>query len=241
MTRRGRAVHTDVVHRDRADSHARVTALLAAGLDAEAASLGARRTSEHATSDRYENGGSMDPLVQLATLGPLLGGVVADIRPDQLDHPTPCAGFTVRDVLAHMISGATAFAAAYRGEGAPAPAAADDVLAEFGPALGHLAHAMQAPGALQRDVDAPFGTVDGESFARYIVLDGLVHGWDVAIATGHAYDPPLELVAAADAYAHGMLDPLRDGVTFAAAVPPPPDGSPLERLVAFTGRQPRPS
>jgi hypothetical protein len=38
-------------------------------------------------------------------------------------------------------------------------------------------------------------------------------------------------------FASATLDPLRDGDTFAAAVAPPPGATPIERLVAFTGRQ----
>ena len=248
----GAGVHTGEMHPDRGDAPpgpADVTALLTAGLDADAAILGAlgthgaRRatpTSGPTMQARDDEGDAVDPLQQFAALGPVLGGVVADIRPDQLDTSTPCAGFTVRDVLAHMIVGATMFAAAYRGTAPPAPDV-DDVLAGFAPALGGLVDAVQAPGALERTIDAPFGAMDGESFARYVVLDGLVHGWDLAVATGQPYDPPAELVDAADAYARGMLDPLRDGVTFAAAVEPPAGATPLERLVAFTGRAPRPS
>ena len=179
----------------------------------------------------------MDPLTQFGQLGPLLAGVVGDISPDQLDRPSPCAEFTVRGVLEHMIGGATAFAAAYRGETAAEPDLSD-VLAGFGPALGNLGAAVSAPGALDKTVAAPFGEVPGETFARFIVLDGLVHGWDMATATGQAYDPPDELVAAVDAFARQALDPLRDGQTFAEAVEPATDASPLERLVAYTGRRP---
>ena len=73
---------------------------------------------------------------------------------------------------------------------------------------------MSAPDALDKTVAAPFGDVPGEMFARFVVLDGLVHGWDIATATGQTYDPSNELVAAADAFAHQALDPLRDGTTF---------------------------
>ena len=158
----------------------------------------------------------MDPLTQLEQLGPHLGGVVAGITPDQLDNPTPCDDFTVRGVLEHMIGGATAFAAAYRGE-APKDPDLSDPLGGFGPVLGDLVAAITAPGALDQTVAAPFGEVPGETFARFVVLDGLVHGWDMATATGQPYDPPDELVAAADAFAHQALDPLRDGQTFADA------------------------
>ena len=178
----------------------------------------------------------MDPISQLEQLGPHLGGVVANIRPDQLDEPTPCSDYDVRGVLEHMISGATAFAAAYRGE-APADPDLRDPLGSFGPVLGDLVAAITAPGALDQTVAAPFGEVPGETFARFVVLDGLVHGWDMATATGQAYEPPDELVAAADAFARQALDPLRDGDTFAAATEPPAGAPPIVRLAAYTGRQ----
>ena len=44
--------------------------------------------------------------------------------------------------------------------------------------------AIRSPGALDRTVAAPFGDTPGEAFARFVVLDGLVHGWDLATATG---------------------------------------------------------
>jgi uncharacterized protein (TIGR03086 family) len=178
----------------------------------------------------------MDPLTQLDQLGPHLGGVVAGIRPEQLDAPTPCDDFTVRGVLEHMIGGATAFAAAYRGT-PPAEPDLHDPLARFGDVLGDLVAAMTAPGALDQTVAAPFGEVPGDTFARFVVLDGLVHGWDMAVATGQPYEPPDQLVAAASAFAHQALDPLRDGTTFADAVEPAPGASPIERLARYTGRR----
>jgi uncharacterized protein (TIGR03086 family) len=161
--------------------------------------------------------------------------VIGGIGPDQLDLPTPCGEFTVRGVLEHMISGATTFAAAYRGD---APAAADtvDPIAGIQAALGDLGAAITAPGALDRTIDAPFGAVDGDTFARFIVLDGLVHGWDMATATGQAYDPPPELVAAADGFAHQVVDGLRDSPAFGPAVEPRPASTPIEALAAYTGR-----
>jgi uncharacterized protein (TIGR03086 family) len=205
-----------------------VARLIEAGRDREAAEQGARSA--------LPPGGTMEPLTQLELLGPHLGGVVAGITPADLDNPTPCDDFTVRGVLEHMIGGATAFAAAYRGE-PPQEADVSDPLGGFAPVLGDLVAAMTAPGALDRTVAAPFGEVPGETFARFVVLDGLVHGWDMATATGQAYEPPDELVAAADVFARQALDPLRDGQTFAGATEPSPDASPMERLAAYTGRQ----
>src|SRR4029078_6549238 len=103
--------------------------------------------------------------------------------------------------LEHMIGGATMFAAAYRGE-APAEPAFADPIAGAQSALGDLAASIRGPGALDRTIHAPFGDVDGESFARFVVLDGLVHGWDLAIATEQPDHPPSALVGAATQIAH---------------------------------------
>jgi uncharacterized protein (TIGR03086 family) len=213
-----------------ADGPPDVTDLIEAGRDREAAEQGAGRQS---TTD----GEPMDPITQLQQLGPHLGAVVAGITPDQLDKPTPCDEFAVRGVLEHMIGGATVFAAAYRGE-EPAEPDLRDPLDSFGPALGDLVAAISAQGALDRTVQTPFGETPGDTFARFVVLDGLVHGWDLATATGQAYEPPDELVAAADAFARQAIDPLRDGQTFADAVEPNAGAPRIERLANYTGRRP---
>jgi len=218
-----------------------VSQLIQTGRDHEAAQRGVREAASgrQSPTPAPDQGLErlMDPLTQLGQLGPVLGGVVAGITPDQLDRKTPCADYTVRGVLEHMIKGATAFAATFRGEAAGAPDVSDP-LGGFHPALGDLGRAMAAPGALERTVATPFGDLPGETFARFVVLDGLVHGWDMATATGQPYEPSEALVAAVEAFARQNLDPLRDGQAFADAVEPAPDASPIERLTAYTGRRP---
>ncbi|MCU1461210.1 MAG: hypothetical protein JWO37_1285 [Acidimicrobiales bacterium] len=179
----------------------------------------------------------MDPRNQLDEILPLLNELVAPLDDAQLDAPTPCANFTVRNVLEHMIGGATMFAAAFRGE-SPAPAgAATDPVAAFPAAMAELRAAVRSPGALDRTIAAPFGDVPGESFARFVAMDGLVHGWDIATATGQSYEPPAGVVAEVDAFTRQAIsDGMRDGDTFAAPVEAPAGASALVRLVAFTGR-----
>ena len=179
----------------------------------------------------------MDPIAQFDAIVPLLDGLVAGIDGEQLDDPTPCTDFTVRQVLEHMVGGATAFAAAFRGEEPPAGGVPDDVVAAFPGAMRALGDAMRSPGALEQTIHAPFGAVPGEVFARFIALDGLVHGWDIATATVQPYDPPPEVVEEAAGFARQAIgDGMRDGDTFAAEVTPPAGASALERVVAFTGR-----
>lgn len=183
----------------------------------------------------------MDGAQQLDEIIPLLEAIVHGIGPDQLDAPTPCAAFTVSSVLEHMIGGATAFAPAFRGEraGEPGPAGTDaSPQTRFTLAMADLVDAVHAPGAQERTIAAPFGDVPGAVFARFVAFDGLVHGWDLATATGQPYAPRDELVADVEGFVREVLTPnLRDGDTFAAATTPPPDATQMERLVAFSGRR----
>jgi uncharacterized protein (TIGR03086 family) len=220
MTRTARPADDGTVP-DRTD----VASLIRLGRDREAAELGASTIQ----------GDNMDALAQLDQLGPVLSEVMGALTPGDLDKQTPCTKFTVRGVLEHMNGGAGMFTQAFGGQ--PPAAAGGDVLAQIGPSLEALFNAMNAPGALDRTIAAPFGDVPGETFARFVVLDGLVHGWDISVATGRSYDPPAGLVAEADDFAHNTLDPLRDGETFAAATTPPANATPIERLAAYTGRQ----
>lgn len=182
----------------------------------------------------------MDGVQQLDELMPILRAMVDGIDPRQLDHPTPCAKFTVTGVLEHMIGGVKFFAPQFRGE--PSPAEADDADGDtihqiWHRAMTELLAAMHSPGAQERTVESPFGPVPGALFFRYVVFDGLMHGWDLGVATAQRYAPRPELVAEVDAFARGLLKPeMRDGDTFGAEVQPPADATELERLVAFSGR-----
>jgi uncharacterized protein (TIGR03086 family) len=216
---------------------ASVAELIALGRDREAVELATRERHIH------RGGEPMDGVQQLEELMPMLQKVVDGIAPEQLDLPTPCVGFTVAGVLEHMIGGATAFAPAFRGEAAPVLAGNDPgagtTIERWHRAMAELGEAVHSPGAQERTVASPFGDVPGSMFARYVAFDGLVHGWDLASATGQPYDPPAELVVEAEAYARQLITPpMRDGDTFAAEVEASVDANPIQRLVAFSGRRP---
>jgi uncharacterized protein (TIGR03086 family) len=207
-----------------------LTQLIRHGRDREAAELASHRLAP------LTQGAFMDPRTQLDEILPLLNELVAPLDETQLGAPTACSTFTVRNILEHMIGGATVFAAAFRGEAPPAPAEGD-LVAAFPAAMANLREAVRSPGALERTISAPFGDLPGDAFARFVAMDGLVHGWDIATATGQPYDPPAAVVAEVDAFARQAISAdLRDGDTFAAATEPPAGSSALVQLVAFTGR-----
>ena len=197
-------------------------------------------TKVNAAATRTNNqGGPVDGVQQLDEIIPLIETVVDKIRPDQLDNPTACAAFTVTGVLEHMIGGATHFSPAFRGgvAGSVAPLEGD-LTDRWRRAMAELLSSLHSPGAQDRTVTAPFGEVPVSAFARYTAFDGLVHGWDLSRATGLPYEPPDGLVAQVDAFARQFVQPaMRDGDTFAVETEAPRHASPLEQLVAFSGRE----
>jgi uncharacterized protein (TIGR03086 family) len=166
---------------------------------------------------------------QLAVLIPMLKKVGAGITPEQLGGTTPCKSFTVTDVLDHM----TTLASSSSG----GTSSTDDLPARFQQAMDALLDGVQSPGALQRTIETPFGLMPGSTFARLVAFDGLIHGWDLATSTQQPWDPPQEVVAEVDGFARQAIAPeMRDGDTFAQETQPPADATPLQLLVAFSGR-----
>lgn len=183
----------------------------------------------------------MDPREQLTAIVPTLEELVDLVQPWQLTDPTPCSEFAVRDVLDHMIVLGGSFAYLFRGED-PAEPSVPDVAGwvpadEFRTAMDDLLAAVHTPGAMERTVHSPLGDLPGETFARFVAFDGLVHGFDLASATGLDFEVSADVVADVDAFARQALtDDLRDGDTFADATEAPATATPLERLAAFSGR-----
>ncbi len=109
--------------------------------------------------------------------------------------------------------------------------------AEFREVMAELLDAVKSEGAMGRTLSTPMGEMPGETFARLVAFDGLMHGWDLASSTGQTFDVPPAVVASIDEFARGALTPeMRDGDTFKEATVAPDDATQLERLVAFSGR-----
>jgi uncharacterized protein (TIGR03086 family) len=165
---------------------------------------------------------------------------VENVRTDQLDGATPCTEWTVRALLDHIIGGYRMFATAL---GAPVPEVADDAAAAHRAAGDAAVRAFGAPGALQRSLVLPVGEVPGEAALGLALTDAIVHGWDLAKATGQdtTIDEPLATMLLAGLEQSITADMRQPGGGMPVFAPPVPieAGRPAgDRLVAFLGRQP---
>jgi uncharacterized protein (TIGR03086 family) len=153
---------------------------------------------------------------------------------DKLDDTTPCEAWDVRTLINHMIDTQHFFTAKARGEDAPFPTATppaligDDPVATYEETRQETLRAHREPGVLDKT-----GPMLGIA-----LCDQLIHGWDLATATGQDATMPEDLAEAAFATIDGRLTDEQRGDSFKAAVDIPDDASVQDRLLAYTGRQP---
>jgi uncharacterized protein (TIGR03086 family) len=167
--------------------------------------------------------------------------IIAGIAPEQLDAATPCADWDVRALLNHLIGGNRMFLAMARDE--PMPDRGQDFigadpLASFRASVADLTEAFGAPGFAERTITAMwFGEVPGVAIVGMRRNEFLLHGWDLAAATGQARDFDAEVVAAADAGLRARAIPRGSGHMFDEEQPAPPGASAVDALAAYTGRR----
>ncbi len=191
----------------------------------------------------------MEILEQLEGAFGTTGRIVAGIQPDQLSEPTPCKEWDVRTLLGHTTGVLTRFGWTARRESPPEDAVtdaiadeevADDFAAAYRAAAASTLAAWARPQALEGTCRLPIGMeIPAPAAAGINVVDTLVHGWDLARATGQALtiDPALA-TAALEFCRSAITDDIRDRGAFGPIVPVPDDATPTDQLVGFLGRQP---
>ena len=190
----------------------------------------------------------MTDLVDLGPAGERLLAVAANVTDDQLASPTPCEGRTVGQLAQHLAGLTLAFRAAADKELGPLTDTNPDAggwpdaepgwreaLAERVPALVTAWRNPEAWEGMTRagGVDLP-GQVGG-----LVALDEIVlHGWDLARATGQDYDCDDATAEACMAFVGGFDAGGTPGL-FGPAVQVGPDASAFEQVLARSGRDPR--
>lgn len=168
---------------------------------------------------------------------------LAAIGSDAWDLPTPCTEWTVRDLVHHVARCAVLYERLLAGERAAdfLPALrtqellGDDPLGATQTAWTAARTALGAPGALEGEVHHPAGTLPAAWLSVMAVEELVVHGWDLARATGGEATVDEELAAFLVPPLTGMLP--RFGAAFRPVGAPDDEASPASlRLLRLTGR-----
>lgn len=153
------------------------------------------------------------------------------LNPDDLDKPTPCEGWTVRDLLAHLLASPGQFLRMERGEDLDWSATTE--VGDGGWAEQFRADAEQLMEHWRSQPAEETAMADMQS------AEIAVHTWDLLRATGHSMPLDPEVAVRGLAFMQRGLTDENRGDAFRAPLDVGANASPYDRLVAFTGRDPR--
>jgi len=178
-------------------------------------------------------------------------GLVEQINAADLGRSTPCAGWNLADLLAHMAVQHDGFAAAAGGAGDdPAvwhPRPLTDPAREYVAAAERVIAAFRPDDVLTRRFTlieiSTSTTFSGRTAIGFHCIDYVVHAWDVARSLGCPITLDADLADVAFAIASAVPDGpqrLEPGAAFRPAVrlQPASEGSTMDRVVAMLGRDP---
>src|SRR5579864_2219376 len=133
--------------------------------------------------------GHMDLVQELNNAANACTAVVEGIKNDQLARRTPCSEWDVQGLMNHMIGSMTYLTARAEGRDPGTLQAAtvsdrDEAVQQLAKGVRGAALAWAAPGALERKIQSPMGEAAGAFMAGITLAEIVVHGWDLAKATG---------------------------------------------------------
>jgi uncharacterized protein (TIGR03086 family) len=189
-------------------------------------------------------------LVDLEPAARRLADLVAAVPDDLLQAPTPCPDYALGDLLEHIGGLAIAFTAAAGKVGGETTSRAPDGNADRLPAdwrtripqdLEKLAAAWRDPSAWTGMTRVGGADLPGSAAGVFALDEIVVHGWDVAIASGQTYSPDQGSLAALEGLLTQMAAPdqqaAREGL-FGPVIEVPEPASELDRVIGLTGRDP---
>ena len=170
--------------------------------------------------------------------------IVANVKANQFDRSTPCSEFDVETLLNHMIAGNFMFVDVAQGKqvsrgGAPPGLVGADHVASYRGSADAVSQAWSDPAVLGETVHLPFGDFPGDFALGIHFVETLVHGWDLAKATGQPTTLDPELTAFAWENVKDLSESFRGpGAPFGLAIDVPAGTPATDRLVAWLGRTP---
>lgn len=169
-----------------------------------------------------------------------VGELIVGVHADQWSLPTPCADWTVRQLVDHLIGGNRVFKAILTDEPLPRRPSADhvepDPAGAYRRSAAELQSVFEAPGVLDRDFMGPLGSATGAERLQIRLYDLIAHGWDLAQATKQTFDLPDDIATASLVFARSQIDDQMRPGRFAPAQHVEETAPAILRLAGFLGR-----
>jgi uncharacterized protein (TIGR03086 family) len=163
---------------------------------------------------------------------------IAAVPPDRWDSPSPCEGWTALDVVRHVVDSQVRFLGLVGRDPGPLPDVADDPARAWAAARAGVQADLDDPVRAAAEYDGRFGRgTFAEAVDRFGNVDLVVHGWDLARATGQDDRLDPDDVRHLLDTTSWLGDAQRGPQTFGPALDVPPDADDQTRLLAHLGRR----
>jgi uncharacterized protein (TIGR03086 family) len=163
---------------------------------------------------------------------------IAAVGDDQWSSPTPCAEWTIRDLVGHVVSTQGMFLGFVGQELGDVPSIDDDPLGAWNATRTAVQANLDDPARATVEFDGFFGRQSFEGAVdRFLSIDLVVHGWDLARAAGLDERMEPEDVERVRRVAEGFGESARSPQVFGPPLDAPEGANDQERLLAFLGRQ----
>jgi uncharacterized protein (TIGR03086 family) len=160
----------------------------------------------------------------------------AAVADDAWALPTPCAGWTVEDLVRHVCDTADRASAILRGITWEASGTTAPPVRAWSESSARLTEVL---GTISLDGRWPLPDDSPQAKLRFHGCDFAVHRWDLAVALGHEHELPSGWVSYMDQFFHSVpAEVLRRPRAFHDPEAPASDDGPTRRLMAFLGRRP---
>ena len=179
------------------------------------------------TSDRYRR------------LSDALAAKIDAVPPDGWSSPTPCEGWTARDLVGHVVQTQGMILGLVGRNVGDIPSVDDDPGAAFGAARAVVLRDLEDPDVVKVEYEGSMGVMTLEGLVdRFLCVDLVVHGWDLARAAG--LDERIDPADVADvrAVAESFGDAIRSPQAFGPEVDLQGGATEQDQLLAFLGRTP---
>ncbi len=162
---------------------------------------------------------------------------VAAVPADRWASPSPCDGWTARDVVGHVVDTQGMFLGFVGGSLGDVPAVAEDPAGAWRVASGSVQAALDDPAVATSTFQGFQGETTFESAVdRFLNFDLVVHRWDLARATGGDEQVDAEDAERVIVGANEFGEMLRGPGVCGPEVPVPAGADPTTRMLAIVGR-----
>jgi uncharacterized protein (TIGR03086 family) len=171
-------------------------------------------------------------------LSALMTDRIAGVPDDAWSSPTPCEEWTVRDLVGHLLDVHGRFQSLVGRSLVEHPPVDEDPLGAWVAVRDQMQADLEDPERAAEEYDGRLGRSSfGASVDGFVCFDLVVHGWDLAHATGQDDTIPPEDVERVQTMVDRMAPMMLENGVISRQLDPGPDATPQQRLLGALGRE----